>query len=65
MASEILSELRKHPLAWTRCHQILQEASDNRTKFFALQVLDDKINTGWKVLPPEATVGVCSTHHYL
>mmetsp|Transcript_26954 Transcript_26954/g.80810 ORF Transcript_26954/g.80810 Transcript_26954/m.80810 type:complete len:741 (-) Transcript_26954:1129-3351(-) len=57
-ADQILGEFLNHELAWTRCHQILEEAENELTKWFALSILDRTIQQAWKVLPEAHASGI-------
>eukprot|EP00040_Diaphanoeca_grandis_P010671 m.54674 g.54674 ORF g.54674 m.54674 type:complete len:1076 (+) comp21955_c0_seq1:406-3633(+) len=57
-ASDVLTQFKSHEMAWTRCHQILEESTYDGTKFFALQVLDDVIKSKWTVLPQKQSEGM-------
>jgi hypothetical protein len=50
-AQEVLTTLKEHPDAWTRVDTILEYSSNQQTKYFALQILEQVIKTRWKVLP--------------
>jgi exportin-1 len=58
MAQEILTALKEHPEAWTRVDTILEFSSNQQTKFFALQILEQVIKTRWKVLPRVQCEGI-------
>lgn len=51
VAQEILTTLKEHPEAWTRVDTILEFSSNQQTKYYALQILEQVIKTRWKVLP--------------
>ena len=51
MAQEVLTTLKEHPDAWTRVDTILEYSSNQQTKYYALQILENVIKTRWKVLP--------------
>ena len=53
-AQQKLNEFKSNPDAWLMVDKILQEATYMPTKYLALQVLDDVVNTRWKVLPPRS-----------
>ncbi|RMZ92348.1 hypothetical protein DV736_g407, partial [Chaetothyriales sp. CBS 134916] len=57
-AQQKLNEFKSNPDAWLMVDKILQEASYMPTKYLALQVLDDVVNTRWKVLPREQCLGI-------
>jgi exportin-1 len=51
MAQQVLTTLKEHPDAWTRVDTILEYSSNQQTKYYALQILENVIKTRWKVLP--------------
>lgn len=53
-----LNEFKSNPDAWLMVDKILQEATYIPTKYLGLQVLDDVINTRWKVLPRDQCLGI-------
>src|SRR5271154_627483 len=57
-AGQKLTEFKSNPDAWLMVDKILQEATYIPTKYLGLQVLDDVINTRWKVLPREQCLGI-------
>ncbi|OQU98187.1 Importin-beta domain-containing protein [Cladophialophora immunda] len=57
-AQQKLNEFKANPDAWLMADTILQEATYVPTKYLALQVLDDVINTRWKVLPRDQCLGI-------
>jgi exportin-1 len=57
-ADAILRQLKENDQAWQFVDKILGESSSPHTKFFALQILDDAINTRWKILPTAQRVGI-------
>ncbi|KAI5692411.1 hypothetical protein M8J75_016531 [Diaphorina citri] len=56
-AQEVLTALKEHPDAWTRVDTILEYSSNQQTKFYALQILEQVIKTRWKALPREQCDG--------
>jgi hypothetical protein len=50
MAQQVLTTLKEHPDAWTRVDTILEYSSNQQTKYYALQILENVIKTRWKVL---------------
>ena len=58
MAQEILTTLKEHPDAWTRVDTILEYSSNQQTKYYALQILENVIKTRWKVLPRPQCEGI-------
>ena len=59
IAQEVLTTLKEHPEAWTRVDTILEYSSNPQTKYYALQILEQVINTRWKVLPRDQ----CESKH--
>jgi exportin-1 len=57
-ADAILRQLKENDQAWQFVDKILEQSSSPHTKYFALQILDDAINTRWKVLPNEQRMGI-------
>ncbi|KAF5285642.1 hypothetical protein FQA39_LY16548 [Lamprigera yunnana] len=57
-AQEILTTLKEHPDAWTRVDTILEFSSNQQTKYYALQILEQVIKTRWKVLPRNQCEGI-------
>jgi exportin-1 len=57
-AQQKLNEFRTNPDAWLMVDKILQESNYAATKYLGLQVLDDVINTRWKVLPRDQCLGI-------
>ena len=53
-----LTDFKSNPDAWLMVDKILQEATYIPTKYLGLQVLDDVVNTRWKVLPREQCQGI-------
>jgi len=53
VAKKVLQELKEHPDSWTKVDSILEHASNQETKFYALQILESVIKTRWKLLPTE------------
>uniref|UniRef100_A0A1B6HKN2 Exportin-1 n=1 Tax=Homalodisca liturata TaxID=320908 RepID=A0A1B6HKN2_9HEMI len=58
VAQEILTTLKEHPDAWTRVDTILEFSSNQQTKYYALQILEQVIKTRWKVLPRNQCEGI-------
>ncbi|XP_017473193.1 PREDICTED: exportin-1 [Rhagoletis zephyria] len=58
LAQDILTTLREHPDAWTRVDSILEFSQNQRTKFYALQILEEVIKTRWKILPRNQCEGI-------
>lgn len=57
-AQEILTALKEHPDAWTRVDTILEYSQNQETKYYALQILEQVIQTRWKVLPRNQCEGI-------
>ncbi|KAL9065314.1 MAG: hypothetical protein Q9157_007516 [Trypethelium eluteriae] len=49
---------KENPDAWLLVDKILQDAAYPQTKYLGLQVLDQVINTRWKVLPRDQCQGI-------
>lgn len=60
IAQEVLTTLKEHPDAWTRVDAILEYSQNQQTKYYALQILEQVINTRWKVLPRDQCEGLLS-----
>ncbi|KAJ2590135.1 Karyopherin transporter [Coemansia sp. RSA 1722] len=58
MAQQILTEFKEHELSWTRADNILTNSSALQSKFIALQILEQLIQTKWKILPAEQRTGI-------
>lgn len=57
-AQQQLNEFKSNPDAWLMVDKILQEAQYMPTKYLGLQVLDDVVNTRWKILPRDQCLGI-------
>lgn len=57
-AQQQLNEFKQNPDAWLMVDKILQEAQYMPTKYLGLQVLDDVVNTRWKILPRDQCLGI-------
>lgn len=57
-AEKVLKAYQDHPDAWARVDAILDKASTQQTKFFALQVLEAAVKFRWGALPAEQREGV-------
>lgn len=58
LAQEVLTTLKEHPDAWTRVDTILEYSTNQQTKYYALQILEQVIKTRWKVLPRNQCEGI-------
>ncbi|EHY60774.1 Exportin-1 [Exophiala dermatitidis] len=57
-AQQKLNEFKSNPDAWLMVDKLLQESTYMPTKYLGLQVLDDVVNTRWKVLPRDQCLGI-------
>jgi len=53
-ANDFLVAIKDHPDMWKKVDIIIANSKQIGSKFFALQVLGDAINTLWKVIPADA-----------
>ncbi|CAG4948682.1 unnamed protein product [Colias eurytheme] len=58
IAQDILTALKEHPDAWTRVDTILEFSQNQETKYYALQILEQVIQTRWKILPRNQCEGI-------
>ncbi|XP_065173281.1 exportin-1 [Atheta coriaria] len=58
VAQDVLTSLKEHPDAWTRVDTILEYSTNQQTKYYALQILEQVIKTRWKVLPRNQCEGI-------
>lgn len=58
LAQDVLTTLKEHPDAWTRVDSILEYSSNQQTKYYALQILEEVIKTRWKILPRNQCEGI-------
>ncbi|KAK2195387.1 bifunctional Exportin-1 [Babesia duncani] len=58
VAHKILEEFRTNPDTWKHVAIILSKSNNSNSKFFALQVLQNCIQTRWNILPPEERAGI-------
>nr|CAH7767990.1 unnamed protein product [Callosobruchus chinensis] len=58
IAQDVLTTLKEHPDAWTRVDTILEYSTNQQTKYYALQILEQVIKTRWKVLPRNQCEGI-------
>ncbi|CAH0775387.1 unnamed protein product [Bemisia tabaci] len=58
VAQDALTTLKNHPQAWTRVDSILEYSSNQQTKYYALQILEEVIKTRWKTLPRNQCEGI-------
>ena len=57
-AQYILTTLKEHVDAWTRVDTILEFSSNQQTKYYALQILEQVIETRWRALPRNQCDGI-------
>ncbi|CAI5450936.1 unnamed protein product [Caenorhabditis angaria] len=57
-ANTILMMLKEDPNSWTKVDAILQFSNLSESKYFALQILENVIQTKWKSLPPVQRDGI-------
>lgn len=57
-ANDFLVMMKDNPEMWKRVDAILETAKNDGTKFFALQVLGETINSRWKIIPQDQRQGV-------
>jgi len=58
LANDILNQFKANPNAWLVVDRILSVAQNPNTKFYALQILDEAVNTRWKILPEDQKHGI-------
>ena len=58
IAKKILQQLKEHPDSWMKVDSILEASSNQETKFYALQILENVIKTRWMMLPKEQRDGI-------
>lgn len=57
-AERILLQFQELPSAWTKVDTILEQAQNQSTKYFALQILENVIRFKWGALPMEQREGI-------
>ncbi|KAF8458891.1 CRM1 C terminal-domain-containing protein [Terfezia claveryi] len=57
-AQQLLTQFTENPDSWIMVDKILETATYSNTKYLGLQVLDNVIQTRWKVLPKEQRQGI-------
>jgi len=58
MAQNILTQLKEHQKSWTRVAYILESSTNEQTKYYALQILENVIKFRWKALPRSKCEGI-------
>ena len=54
----MLTTLKEHVDAWTRVDTILEFSTNQQTKYYALQILEQVIETRWRALPRNQCDGI-------
>lgn len=57
-AGEVLTRFQSDPKAWTQTDRILEYSVHTQSKFIALSILDNLINSRWHSLPKEQKNGI-------
>ena len=57
-ANDFLVTLKDNPDMWKRADAILETSKQQGSKFFALQLLSEMINTKWKIVPHDQRIGI-------
>ncbi|ODV64326.1 exportin CRM1 [Ascoidea rubescens DSM 1968] len=57
-AQEILTKFKQHPNSWENAGLILEQSNDSRSKFIALSILENLIQTRWMALPNDQRLGI-------
>lgn len=57
-ANDFLMKLKENQDLWRKSHEILEKAQQDGSKFFALQLLSDAINSRWKIIPADQREGI-------
>lgn len=58
LANQTLMQLQEVDGLWTKADAIIEQAQNAQARFFGLQVLDNAIQTRWKILPSEQREGI-------
>jgi len=58
LAGQVLTQFKEHPESWTKVDTILELSTNQKAKYFALQILETLIRTKWKALPREQCEGI-------
>ena len=59
-AEAALVTFQRHPMAWTRAPQILEQSSKLSARILALNILEETVRTKWSVLPVSEREGIRS-----
>ena len=57
-AEAALVTFQRHPMAWTRAPQILEQSSKLSARILALNILEETVRTKWAVLPVSEREGI-------
>ena len=57
-AEAALVTFQRHPMAWTRAPQILEQSSKLSARILALNILEETVRTKWSVLPVTEREGI-------
>ena len=57
-ANDFLILLKDNEQMWKRADAILETSKQEVSKYFALQLLSDMINTRWKIIPQDQRIGI-------
>ncbi|KAI9179359.1 Karyopherin transporter [Blastocladiella emersonii ATCC 22665] len=57
-AQQLLTAFQEHPDAWTRADAILEQSAVMQSKYIALQILERLVQIRWKVMAPDARLGI-------
>ena len=58
IAQEVLTTFKEHEHSWTRVDTILEFSNNDKTKYYALQILEQVIKSRWKILPRDQCEGM-------
>lgn len=53
-----MMEMQQDAAMWKRVDAVLERSTNQATRFFGLQILEDTIKTRWKILPAEEREGI-------
>jgi exportin-1 len=54
----VLKRLSEDPNAWQKAPEVVEAATNDSSRFFALKLLEDCIKTRWNALPPDQRLAV-------
>jgi len=57
-ANGLLNQFKAYTDAWTYVDRIIENSQNPNSKFFALSILDEAVNTRWKILPENQKQGI-------